>query len=173
MLPFNLTPLLENYGFHSTLRGLAVAMLILCVPLIYFVGPRLPASSKSAARPRASYGFVTSRTFVFFQLSSMVESLGYSLPAIFLPSYAHSIGLSPVSGTLVLALLNASSIIGAVSTGYLSDRLHVTTVIAISTTGSTLCISSSGASLPTSPSWLSSPSRTGRSPAVSAPCGAR
>jgi MFS family permease len=115
-------------------------MLVLCTPLIYFVGPRLPTRSKAADRPRVSYKFVTSRTFIFFQLASMLESLGYSLPSIFLPSYARSIGLSPVSGTLVLALLNASSILGAVSTGYLSDRLHVTTVIAISTAGSTLSI---------------------------------
>lgn len=70
----------------------------------------------------------------------MFESLGYSLPSIFLPSYARLIGLSPVSGTLVLALLNASSVLGAVGTGFLSDRLHVTTVIAISTAGTTASI---------------------------------
>lgn len=70
----------------------------------------------------------------------MFESLGYSLPSIFLPSYARLIGLSGVAGTLVLALLNASSIIGAMTTGYLCDHLPVTTVIAISTAGSTLSI---------------------------------
>lgn len=70
----------------------------------------------------------------------MVDSLGYNLPSIFLTSYALSIGLSPVSSTIILALLNLSSIIGALGTGYLRDRLRVTTVIAISTAGTTIAV---------------------------------
>lgn len=70
----------------------------------------------------------------------MFESLGYNLPFIFLPSYAQSIGLSGLAGTLVLSLLNGFYIISAVCTGWLSDLLHVTTVIAISTAGSTLSV---------------------------------
>jgi MFS family permease len=70
----------------------------------------------------------------------MFESLGYNLPSIFLASYALSIGLSPVSSTIILALLNLSSIIGALGTGYLCDRLQVTTVIAISTAGTTISV---------------------------------
>lgn len=115
-------------------------MLGLCVPLIFLVKARLPLADISAPRPPISYAFVKSRTFVWFQLSSMFESLGYNLPTIYLSSYAISIGLPRGAGTLVIALLNCASIVGALGTGYLCDHLRVTTVISISTIGSTLSV---------------------------------
>jgi MFS family permease len=115
-------------------------MLILSIPLIFLVKPRLPVPCKSEPHIRVSYAFVKSRTFLFFQLCIMLESLGYNLPPLYLPRYALSVGLSPIAGTVILAAMNSFSIVGAVGTGYLCDRLHVTTVVAISTAGSTLSI---------------------------------
>jgi MFS family permease len=139
--PFIVTALLDRYGFRATLRIWAFTMAILCAPLIYFVKGRLPPpSSTPLPRQPISYSFVKSRVFVFLQLANILESLGFFLPSIYLPSYAHSIGLSPVASIILLALLNASSVVGAISMGQLCDRMHVTNVITISTVGSTLSV---------------------------------
>lgn len=61
--------------------------------------------------------------------TTILESLGFFLPAIYIPSYARSLGISPLFSTIILALLNSSSVIGAISLGHLCDRMHVTTVI--------------------------------------------
>jgi MFS family permease len=69
-----------------------------------------------------------------------MESLGFFLPSIYLPSYAASLSLSPALSTLVLSVLNSCSVIGAITLGYATDRLPVNTVIAISSIGATISV---------------------------------
>jgi hypothetical protein len=50
------------------------------------------------------------------------------------------LGFSDVVGTIIVSLLNSTSVIGAVGVGFLVDRLDVTTVILISSLGATLSV---------------------------------
>jgi MFS family permease len=115
-------------------------MLILCTPLIYFVKPRLPVPSPPPPRQPISYAFFMTRTHTSLQLCNILEGLGFFLPAIYLPSYAQSLHLPTIAGTVLLATLNIFSVLGSISMGFLCDHLQVTTVISISTIGSVLSV---------------------------------
>lgn len=55
----------------------------------------------------------------------MLQSLGYFLPAAYLPSYAtQELALPPRTGALLLALLNATSVPGGILIGALCDRVR-------------------------------------------------
>ena len=69
-----------------------------------------------------------------------MESLGYFIPSIYLPTFARSIGLSPSMGTLLVALVNAASVPSTIILGMLIDRFHVTTVILLSTVGAVISV---------------------------------
>jgi len=79
--------------------------------------------------------FLRTSTFWLLQTGLAIESLGYFLPSIYLPSFARSLGLSSSIGTLLLALVNRSAVISTIFMGMLVDRFHVTTVILLSTIG--------------------------------------
>jgi MFS family permease len=70
----------------------------------------------------------------------VVESLGYFLPSIYLPTFAAHLGLSPATGSLLVALLNGAAVFATIIMGMLIDRFHVTTVILLSTIGATLSV---------------------------------
>ncbi|KAG7006620.1 hypothetical protein G7Y79_00013g033920 [Physcia stellaris] len=53
-------------------------------------------------------------------------------------TYASSIGLSSLSATFAVSILNCASVIGTIIIGSLTDYLHITTVIVISATVSAL-----------------------------------
>ena len=74
---------------------------------------------------------------VYRRTGNIIEGLGFFLPNIYLPTYARSLGLSSNEGTIQVVLFSMTSVFGAVLTGGLTDRLHVTTVILISTIGAT------------------------------------
>jgi MFS family permease len=115
-------------------------MLTLCTPLIYFVKPRLLVPAPSHPRKKISYAFFTTRTHISLQLCNIFEGLGFFLPAIYLPSYAQSLNLPPIAGTVLLATLNIFSVLGSIGMGFLCDHLQVTTVISISSLGATLSV---------------------------------
>ncbi|KAH8593717.1 MFS monocarboxylate transporter-like protein [Bisporella sp. PMI_857] len=138
IFPFLLTFLLDTYGFRITLRIWSIILLLLCGPLIYFIKPRLPPNART--RQPVSYAFLKTRTFFFLQAGNILESLGFFLPSIYLPIYATSLHLPKVAPTLLLALLNSFSVIGAILLGYATDHIHVTLVITVSCIVSSLSI---------------------------------
>jgi len=110
-------------------------------PLNFYVKPRIPLNVNSATNRRpTSWAFLKKPTFWALQLSNIFESFGFFVPGVYLPSYARSLGLSTVSGSVTIVLLNATSVLGQVGFGYLIDRMHVTSVILISTIGATASI---------------------------------
>ncbi|KAH9214100.1 major facilitator superfamily domain-containing protein [Leptodontidium sp. 2 PMI_412] len=140
VFPFTLKALLDRCDFANTLRIWAILLFFLCTPLIYFIKPRLSATSPPTPRKKPSYAFLLKPTYLILQASNIFESLGFFLPAIYLPTYATFLHLSPQIGTLLLALLNLFSVVGAVLLGHLCDKMHVSHVIAISTFGSTFSV---------------------------------
>ena len=57
-----------------------------------------------------------------------------------LPGFAKSIGLPNLAGTLSISLINISSTVGLILTGFLVDRYHISRVLLISAVSSTLCV---------------------------------
>lgn len=139
-IPFIMAWGLDRYSFSTMLRAWAAVLVLLSGPLLYYVKPRIPVS-RTASRPRRlDFGFLKSSTFWILQLGNVLEGLGFFIPNIYLPTYARALGLSSVAGTVTVSLFNATSVFGTVIAGSLTDRLHVTSVILISTIGATLSV---------------------------------
>lgn len=132
IFPFLLSFLVDRYGFRSTLRIWAVALLVLCLPLIFYIKPRLQPTKSKKPHLRPSYTFLKSPIFWFLEAANILTSLGFFSPSIYLPSYASSLHYSPTIGTLLIALLNSFSVVGAISLGHLSDTWHISSVVMLS-----------------------------------------
>ncbi len=130
---------LERFGFRTMLRAWAILLVLLSTPLLYFVKPRLPVLQTNARR-KVSYAFVLSPTFLLLQVGNILEGLGYFIPSIYLPSYAHAVGLDSKTGALTVSLFNMASVLGVIMLGFLGDRLHVTTVTMIATLGAVTAV---------------------------------
>ena len=105
---------LAHFSFRTMLRAWAVAVVVLSAPLLYFVKPRVPISRASSVG-RFNLDFVFSRKFFFLELGNILEGLGYFVPSIYLPTYAHSLGLSNAATTATVAVLNGAAVFGCVS----------------------------------------------------------
>lgn len=73
-------------------------------------------------------------------MGNVIQSLGYLLPSTYLASYAHMLGLPSITGAVLVAIFSMASVPGALVIGYLGDHLSPTTVILISSVGSTLAV---------------------------------
>lgn len=139
VLPFILEYLLVQVGFRSTLRLSAAAIVIITVPLMYFVKPRIPPQLAKADVNPFNFKFTLSQTFMLHQLANVIQALGFFLPTIYLPTYARSVlGAGQFGGASTLLLTNVASTIGCPAMGWLSDKLHVTTCLFIATFGAAI-----------------------------------
>ncbi|KFX93023.1 hypothetical protein O988_07036 [Pseudogymnoascus sp. VKM F-3808] len=138
-IPFILNWLLNAYGFRNALRIWAVVLTLITAPLIYFLRARVPSAQIS--RPVGQgLGFLRSKTFWLLQVGLIMESLGFFIPGIYLPTFATSLGYSTSTGTLLVALVNAASVPSTILLGMVIDRFHVTTAVLISTVGTVLSV---------------------------------
>ncbi|KAG5973973.1 hypothetical protein E4U55_000157 [Claviceps digitariae] len=150
VLPFLLEYMLHDFGFRTTLRIWAAAFIIITVPLVYFIKPRLPPpqqqqqwsgdGSRSPSKRNPFYlRFTLSPTFMLHQLANVVQALGFFLPSIYLPTYASTVlGAGGSSSAATILLLNLASTVGCPTMGWLSDRYHVTTCLCIATVGASI-----------------------------------
>ena len=74
------------------------------------------------------------------QTSKLLQSLGFFLPTLYIPSFALAIGLPSFDGALALALFNEEFAFGAVLIGTLVDRFHVTVATLTCTIGQMVSI---------------------------------
>lgn len=112
---------------------------MLSIPCLFFLKGRLPIAGSSGPR-RTDFSFVTSPAFWFLEGGNVALNLGYSLPSIYMSSYAAAAGFSNISGTLSIAFFNATAAIGGILAGLLIDRFHVTTVTVICGIGSAVAV---------------------------------
>lgn len=132
-LPFVLGWALDRYSYRAMLRVWGVVNVLVCGPLLYFIKPRLPVLHR---RRPFSFAFLRTPTFWLFQMGSILESLGFFIPTIYLPTFAREIlGSGKIEQTLTVSILNTASVVGAVIAGILTDKLHISTVIMISSIG--------------------------------------
>lgn len=139
IIPFIMNAGLDRYGFRTMLRAWAVAVMAISLLLVNLLRPRLPISSASQS-PRLDFSFLSTPTFWLLQIGNIIEGLGYFIPSVYLPVYARSLGLSASIGTVLLSLINTSSVLSAIIVGLLIDRFHVTSVILLSTIGSVIAV---------------------------------
>lgn len=139
ILPVVLEWLLNNYGFRTTLRVSAVSVLALNFPILFFFKPRLPFSQSTQVRG-FDMSFWKSPTYLVLQSGNVLQSLGYFLPAIYLPTFARSLGASNVESMLTVVLLNGAAFVGSLCMGLAVDRYHVISCIFASALGSTISV---------------------------------
>ena len=121
VMPFVLAVLLNKYGYETTLRAFAVALVVLTGPVLPMLKGRLP-ESPSAMAARSDGSFLRKPLFYFFAASVFCQGLGHFYPTLYLPSYANGLGYSPAVGALLLALFSFMQVFGQISCGYLSDH---------------------------------------------------
>lgn len=139
VLPMVLDWLLHSYGFRTTLRVSAIVFALLNFPILLFFKPRLPPSQTSQSRG-FNMSFWKYPTFLILQSGNVLQGLGYFLPAIYLPSYARSLGASNLESMVTIVLLNGAAFIGCLCMGLAVDRYHVTTCVCVSAMGSTISV---------------------------------
>lgn len=137
--PFIMNALLSAYGSRTTIRVWTVTLLVITTPILFFLKPRIPVSISSAPRP-LSWSFLRHPTFWTLQAGNIIQSFGYFLPNTYIASYAHTLGLPSITGTLLIALVNFTSVFGGIVIGCLGDRFAVTSIIFISSFGSTVAV---------------------------------
>ncbi|GME22658.1 Mfs monocarboxylate [Neofusicoccum parvum] len=155
-LPFAASAALQRFGYRATIVGWAVAVTSLAAPLLFVLRPRIPSTAAGAGSTRSSSNrggpqqqqrdrsvgrlatsppspstsCLRSASFWALQTGNVLQSMGYFLPAAYLPGYAtRELALPRATGTLLLALLNAASVFGSVLIGVLCDRVRSTRTV--------------------------------------------
>ncbi|KAF2140411.1 uncharacterized protein K452DRAFT_310151 [Aplosporella prunicola CBS 121167] len=139
-VPLVLDWALRTYGARSALRIWACVMLVLSSPAVFYLRGRLPVRQSGTGPRKVEWAFLRTWAFWFLQAGNVAQGLGYFMPSLYLPSFAASQHLSPTTGTLALSLTNAATILGAVATGFLIDRYHVTTATNVCALGSAVSV---------------------------------
>ncbi|KAA1476048.1 MFS general substrate transporter [Dentipellis sp. KUC8613] len=92
LMPFILPPLLHAYGPFVTLRILSIAILVLTIPCLFFIYPRLPETRVHGPgrRHEASTRHLWIRNWTWWVLlvANTVQGFGYFVPQLWLPSSA-------------------------------------------------------------------------------------
>jgi MFS family permease len=80
-MPFIISVMLQRYGYQTTLRAIAVAMIILTAPFLPFLKGRLPPSETNTMA-KTNWSFLKKPLFWVFGMSTLVQGLGFFLPAL-------------------------------------------------------------------------------------------
>ncbi|KAL7653948.1 putative MFS monocarboxylate transporter [Aspergillus niger CBS 101883] len=135
-LPFATSACLDRFGARTTLRAWTVVTLLTLAVTLPFIRPRIPPAPSTTPQP-LNLAFLKLVTFWMLQLGNIIQSFGYFLPSTYLPSYTTTAaGLSETTGTLLVALFNATSIVGGIVLGSLCDRFAVSNIMLLSSVGS-------------------------------------
>ncbi|KAI4285598.1 MAG: hypothetical protein L6R38_000500 [Xanthoria sp. 2 TBL-2021] len=118
--PFVLEVLLDRYGPATTLRVSAIALTVLCGPVLPLLKGRHPRSYHDTV-PKTDFSFFRMPLFYIFSLATLLQGLGFYFPMIYLPSYATSLGLSDQIGASLLVVSSFAQMLGQVAFGYASD----------------------------------------------------
>ncbi|OBS25552.1 hypothetical protein FPOA_06087 [Fusarium poae] len=137
VMPFLFNALLQRFGLKATLLSWTVASAAMTSPTLFFLKPRVEVTRDSRPRP-ISFAFMGLASFWMLQFGIIVQSLGYLMPSTYLASYASTIGLSSVTGPILLALFSLASVPGSLIHGMLGDKVSSSKVILVSSLGSAL-----------------------------------
>lgn len=131
-MPLIIEALLDRYGYRTTLRAIALTMVVLTGPLIPLMRSRLPPSQASVST-RTDWSFIAKPLFLVYCFANLAQGLGFFFPSLFLPSYATSIGLSARQGAMLLSVMSAAQVAGQWTFGILSDKVGLNPLVLLST----------------------------------------
>lgn len=135
ILPVILEWLLQNYGFRTTLRVCALSFVALNFPILFFFKPRLPQSQANLPF-KFDLSFWTCSNFLILQSCNILQGIGYFLPAIYLPTFARSLGANTIESTVTIILLNAAAFVGSLTMGVAVDKYDVVNCLLVAAIGS-------------------------------------
>ena len=141
-MPLIIEALLDEYGYRTTPRAIALAMVALTGPLIPLIKSSLPPSPASAVT-RTDRSIASKPLFLAYCFATLAQGLGFFMPSLFLPSYAASIGLSSRKGAMLLSMMSAAQVVGQWSFGVLSDKMGLNHSVLLSTILSAVACSTS------------------------------
>lgn len=141
IFPLILRPLLsENgVGFAWSCRVLGFIFLALAIPANLFIKTRRSVHLKhhSQSKPASIWPDLTvfrDRRFAFATFGVFFMEWGLFVPLTYIVSYAAAHGTSSSDGSLLIALLNAGSVVGRFLPGLLADKFGRFNVIIITIT---------------------------------------
>jgi MFS family permease len=137
ILPVILEWLLHSYGFRTTLRVCAFSFVVLNLPILFFFKPRLPLSQTNQS-PTFDMSFWTCSNFLILQSGNVIQSLGFFLPAIYLPTFARSLGANAIQSTVTIILINGAGFVGSLCMGLAVDKYNVVHCLLVSAVGSSV-----------------------------------
>ncbi|KAJ4296429.1 hypothetical protein N0V90_006474 [Kalmusia sp. IMI 367209] len=114
---------LHRFGHRTTLRAVALALVVLTGPLIPLLKGRL--EHQHTTNLRTDWTFLRKRLFWTYTASNLCMGLGFFFPVLFLPSYAELIGLDARKGALLLTLMSIFQVGGQFTFGYVSDNKKI------------------------------------------------
>jgi MFS family permease len=143
--------LLSRYGLRTTFLSMAAIAFFVPGMALFFLRDRAvqaldtnpPACTSDKQKP-ASASVAPARyyhrpLFYLFVSTTIIQSLVFYLPFIYLPSFTTSFGHSVSTGAMVLAVANVAQIFGEAIFGQLSDKISLYYLIVISTLVACLC----------------------------------
>ncbi|GJF00861.1 MFS general substrate transporter [Phanerochaete sordida] len=127
LLPIIMPVLISHFGIQNTTRIYAVSLVICLVPAAYFIKPRLPerrAHTGGLCKP-AYHPWMRDQRMWLFILINVLQGLAFFVPLTWLPTFTTALGLSEARAAAPLTLINGTSIVAALTAGWLSDRCNV------------------------------------------------
>jgi len=125
VFPLILRQLLPTLGFAWSCRILALIMLGLSIPANLFIKSRLtPArGTKFSVWQWPDFKIFRDPRFAFSSVGVVFMEWGLFVPLTFIVSYAAKHGQHAIDSFVLLAYLNAASVVGRVVPGLLADKL--------------------------------------------------
>ncbi|KAM0750692.1 MFS general substrate transporter [Meredithblackwellia eburnea MCA 4105] len=122
VFPYMIGSLLQRYGFAWTIRVWAIFTFVCYSCCLLTLRPRIPITSRRSVKlPPIKVSWLLSPVVVIMCITVFIAGLSYFPVALYIPNYTASLG-GPLQTTTALAILNASITIGALLSGWLSDR---------------------------------------------------
>ena len=91
VVPLLMQWILHTWGFRTALRTWAVVSSVLTILAISQVKPRIPIRHAERRPQRVTFGFLRSSAFWILQFGNIIQSLGYFMPALYLPCKSFAI----------------------------------------------------------------------------------
>ncbi|KAF2623677.1 MFS general substrate transporter [Macroventuria anomochaeta] len=135
ILPVILEWLLQSCGFCTMLRICALSFVVLNFPILLLFKPRLPQSHVNLPF-KFDMSFWTHSKFLTLQSCNIVQGIGYFLPAIYLPTFARSLGASTIESTVTIIPLNAAASVGSLTVGVAVEKYDVVNCLLVAAIGS-------------------------------------
>ncbi|KAI1376879.1 putative MFS monocarboxylate transporter [Hypoxylon crocopeplum] len=139
IIPVLMTWGLDKFGHRTMLIAWFIAVATLSVPSIYYLRPRVKPRVTTASE-LGTLSFIATPIFAILQAGNIFQALGNFLPGIYLPTFAQKFGASSLDAAGMLSLYNAATVIGAICTGYLVDRYHVSMTLFLLSLGAAVAV---------------------------------